>query len=374
MRWKKRCSARVADCCAHGGRCFGVPCDGQFFDIGLPHDYYQAANIGETFKLMDKNARIFIAGDRGMIGSAVRRHLIREGCKYIIVRDRLSLDLTNAQATNRFFKEVQPEYVVVAAGLTGGIVENQRKPVDFLHINLSIALNILQSAHQFKTKRLIYLCPSCMYPSHCPQPMKEDQLLTGKPDANSLPTALSKLAAMQLCLSYNKQYGATRFIPIIPNNTYGPNDDFDPSSGHVLAALMHRFHEAKTLKMPAVELWGSGAPQREFIHADDVASACLMLLNAPLDGLELPLNIGIGQDCSIRELAQMMADVVGYTGKITWNTNKPDGAPRKLLDSSRIKKLGWTPSISLEKGIKDTYQWYLKNAHEPQRRKDDNAR
>jgi len=317
---------------------------------------------------MDINSRIFVAGDRGMIGSAVRRRLTRDGYKNIIVRDRLHLDLTDTQATKQFFKENQPEYVVVAAGLTGGIVENRRRPVDFLHINLSIALNTLQAAHQYKIKKLIYLCSSCMYPSHCPQPMKEEQLLTGKPDANSLSTALSKLAAMQLCLSYNQQYGATRFIPVIPNNTYGPNDDFDPSSGHVLSALIHRFHVAMRMKSPTIELWGSGAPQREFIHSDDVASACLMLLKAPLEGQSLPMNIGVGEDHSIRELAEMIAKTVGYTGKITWNTEKPDGAPRKLLDSSRIRQLGWTPSIPLEQGIKDTYQWYMQNAQEPQRR------
>ncbi len=322
---------------------------------------------------MDRDSRIFVAGDRGMIGSAVRRLLAKESYRNIIVRDRVHLDLTDAHATNQFFKEERPEYVIAAAGLTGGIVENQRKPVDFLHINLSIALNLLQAAHQHKIKKLIYLCSSCMYPSLCPQPMKEDQLLRGKPDVNSLSTALSKLAALQLCLAYNQQYDATRFIPVIPNNTYGPNDDFDPSSGHVLASLIHRFHVAKRLHMPAVELWGSGAPKREFIHADDVASACLMLLKSPLDKQEAPLNIGTGEEYSILELSQKIAGIVGYTGKITWNTQKPDGAPRKLLDSSRILKMGWTPSILLDKGIKDTYQWYLDNAQEPQRRAHDNA-
>ena len=193
-------------------------------------------------------------------------------------------------------------------------------------------------------------------------------MLCGKPDINSLSTALSKLAALQLCLSYNQQYGTTRFIPVIPNNAYGPNDDFDPSSAHVLSALIHRFHEAKRLRMPAIELWGSGMPKREFIHADDIASACLMLLNTPLDGQELPLNIGVGQDYPIHELAQMIAGITGFSGQITWNTDKPDGAPRKLLDSSRIRKLGWTPVIPLEQGITDTYQWYLENTEKTPRR------
>jgi GDP-L-fucose synthase len=200
--------------------------------------------------------------------------------------------------------------------------------------------------------------------------MKEDQLLCGKPDVSSLPTALSKLAAMQLCLSYNRQYG-THFIPVIPNNTYGPQDDFDLSSGHVLAVLIHRFHEAKRLRTSSVELWGSGTPRREFVHADDVARACILLLDKSPEGIELPINIGGGQDYSILELAQIIAGMVGFSGEIKWNTEKPDGAPRKLLDSSRIRALGWTPAISLEKGIKDTYQWYLENLEPAERRAHD---
>ena len=200
-----------------------------------------------------------------------------------------------------------------------------------------------------------------MYPATCPQPMKEDQLLNGKPDASSLSTALARLSGVQLCLSYNKQYG-TQFIPIIPNNAYGPQDDFDLASGHVLAALVHRFHEAKTKNAASVTLWGSGAPQREFIHADDIAGACLLLLKAPFDKLELPINLGTGEDHSIRDLAKIIAEITGYTGEIKWDTQKPDGAPRKLLDSARIRSLGWAPAIPLKKGISETYQWYQENA------------
>jgi GDP-L-fucose synthase len=317
---------------------------------------------------MDSKARIFVAGHHDVNGAAVKRLLLQEGYKNVITRDKSHLDLVDARTTDNFFTAEKPEYVVVAAGLSGGIVENQRIPADFLHINLSVAVNILRAAHEYGVKKLIYLCSSCMYPSACPQPMKEEQLLTGKPDASSLPTAISKLAALQLCLAYNQQYGTKRFIPVIPNNSYGPDDDFSLSSGHVLAALIHRFHEAKRLGLPAIELWGSGTPRREFIHADDVAGACLMLLKKPVDKMELPLNIGTGQDHSINDLAQMIARTVGYTGKITWDTKKPDGAPQKLLDSSRLRELGWTPAISLEQGIKETYQWFLSNNTQALRR------
>jgi GDP-L-fucose synthase len=305
---------------------------------------------------MDNSARIFVAGHDSLIGAAMVRRL--DGYKNVITTQ---VDLTDAQATNAFFKKEQPEYVVLAAGLTGGIVENRKKPVDFLHINTAIALNTLQAAHQHKVKKLIYFGSSCMYPAQCPQPMKEDQLLTGKPDVNSLSTALAKLTGLQLCLSYNQQYG-TQFIPVIPNNAYGPHDDFDPASAHVLAALIHRFHEAKKQDAPAVELWGSGTPHREFIHADDIADACLLLLKTPFEKLELPINIGTGQDHSIRALATMISNIIGYSGQIKWDTTKPDGAPSKLLDSSRINSLGWKHAVMFKHGIEDTYLWYQENA------------
>lgn len=246
---------------------------------------------------MDKTAHIFVTGHKELVGAAVLRRLKAEGCKNILTTD---IDLTDAEAVNNFFKKEKPAYVIAAAGRSGGIMENRRVPADFMHDNLSIALNILEAAHRNGVQKLVYLCSSCMYPSYCPQPMKEDQLFSGRPDENSLPTAVSKLAALQLCLSYNQQYGATRFIPAIPNNTYGPEDDFDLSSGHVLAALIRRFHEAKKKGLQAIELWGSGTPRREFVHADDVAAACLLLLQAPLRDKDLPINIGTGQDCTIR--------------------------------------------------------------------------
>jgi GDP-L-fucose synthase len=309
---------------------------------------------------MEKKSRIYVAGHESVLGSAMVRLLSKDGYINVITRGKSDLDLLNAETVSRFFEAELPEYVVLAAGHSGGILNNQRNPVDFLRINVLIALNVLGAAHQHRTRKLIYFCSSCMYPAVCPQPMTEEQLLTGKPELSSLSTALSKLSGMQLCLAYNQQYG-TSFIPVIPNNTYGPHDNFDPDSGHVLSSLIHRFHEAKRLGTASVTLWGSGQPRREFVHADDVASACLTLLTTDVDAHLLPLNIGVGQDYSIAELAKIVAEIIGYSGNIVWDTEKPDGAPRKLLDNSRILKLGWTPSIELKSGIGNTYQWYLEN-------------
>ena len=310
---------------------------------------------------MDTSSRIFVAGHKGMIGSAVMRRLAKDGYQNLLVREKAVLDLTDAYAVNRFFTEEKPNYVILAAGRSGGIVENKRIPADFLYINLSISLNVLNATHNYGINKLIFLGSSCMYPSNCQQPMTEDMLLSGKPEETSLGTAISKLAGMQLCLAYNRQYGETRFIPVIPNNAYGPHDNFNTSTGHVLSVLIHRLHEAKHTGTKTVELWGSGNPRREFIHADDIASACVMILNKEVEAQNLPMNIGVGQDISIRELAEMIASIVGFTGNIIWNTEKPDGTSRKLLESSRIRGLGWTPAVSLEAGIRDTYQWYLDN-------------
>lgn len=309
---------------------------------------------------MNKESRIYVAGHEGVLGSAMVRLLAEEGYSNVVTRGKSELDLLNADAVTHFFEAESPQYVVLAAQHSGGILNNQRNPVDFLQINVSFALNVLSAAYKHKTRKLIYFGSSCMYPAVCPQPMSEELLLTGKPELTSLSTALSKLAGVQLCLAYNQQHG-TSYIPVIPNNTYGPNDNFDPDSGHVLAALIHRFHEAKQLGVSTVKLWGSGKPRREFVHADDVASACLTLLKMDVDAHLLPLNIGNGNDYLIEELANIVAGIDGFSGNIVWDTDKPDGAPRKLLDNSRIRKLGWTPSIELESGIRNTYQWYLEN-------------
>jgi GDP-L-fucose synthase len=307
---------------------------------------------------MDKTSSIYVAGHTGLIGSAVKRGLERSGFTNVITSSHRDLELTDAPSVDRFFDNAKPEFVVLAAGRVGGIVENQTYPADFINTNLAIQLNVLRAAHRVSVQKLILFASSCMYPRDCLQPMQESALFSGCPEPTSLAYAVSKLAGMQMCLAYNQQYGEKRFIPVIPNSAFGPNDNFDLNSGHVLSALIRRFHEAKEAKESSVTLWGSGNPRREFIHADDVAEACLVLLNGDTAQLQFPLNLGTGIDFSIRELAENIAQVVGYKGKLEWDTSKPDGAPRKLLDSSRLLTFGWRPSVGLANGLKSTYQWY----------------
>jgi GDP-L-fucose synthase len=311
---------------------------------------------------MKKDARIFVTGHAGLIGSAMIRQLERERYSCIITRTRSQLDLQDATGAASFFEEVRPEYVVLAAGRVGGIVENQTYPADFMDENIAIQLNVLKAARKVGVTKLILFGSSCMYPRECPQPMAEDTLLSGRPESTSLPYAISKLAGTYMCLAYNKQYGDKCFIPVIPNSAYGPNDNFDPKSGHVLSALMSRFHEAKVSEADAVTLWGSGSPRREFVHADDIADACLHLLQRDVSALELPLNIGVGCDISIKELAETIAEVVGYQGRLDWDRTKPDGAPRKLLDSTRLRSFGWESKVSFNEGLRNTYEWYVRNA------------
>jgi GDP-L-fucose synthase len=285
------------------------------------------------------------------------RRLEREGVP-TITRTRAELELTDAASVQKFFAAEQPKYVVLAAGRVAGIVENRTYPADFLRQNLAIQMNVLQAALESGVKKLLFFASSCMYPRICEQPMAETALLTGVPEPTSLSYAIAKLSGLQSCLAYNQQYGAQRFIPVIPNSVFGPNDDFHPERGHVLGALLRRFHAAKRDGVDEVTLWGTGAPRREFIHADDVASACFALLTGDTDALTLPLNIGTGTDISIKELAETIAGIVGYTGRMTWDTSKPDGAPRKLLDSSRMHAFGWRPEISFETGLRATYNWF----------------
>jgi GDP-L-fucose synthase len=305
---------------------------------------------------------IYIAGHAGLIGSAVVRRLERDGYRGLITRGRSQLDLQDGGRVVEFFNEVHPEYVVLAAGRVGGIIENQTFPADFMDENIAIQLNVLRAARKVGVRRLILFGSSCMYPRECSQPMAEDTLLSGKPEPTSLPYAISKLAGTYMCLAYNKQDQDARFIPVIPNSAYGPHDNFDPKSGHVLSALMSRFHQAKMSGAESVTMWGSGSPRREFIHADDVADACVHLLRQDNAALELPLNIGVGVDVSIKELAELIAGVVGYKGRLEWDLAKPDGAPHKLLDSARIQSLGWKPNVRLAEGLASTYQWYMANA------------
>lgn len=310
---------------------------------------------------MDKTSSIYIAGHTGLIGSAVLRRLEQNGYRELITKRHYELELTDAVAVDRFFDTVRPEYVVLAAGRVGGIVENQTYPADFMNANLGIQLNVLRAAQRVGVRKLILFASSCMYPRECAQPMAETALFSGHPEPTSLAYAVSKLAGMQMCLAYNQQYGQNRFIPVIPNSAYGPNDNFDPQSGHVLSSLIRRFHEAKQSGVPSVTLWGSGNPRREFIYVDDIADACIALLERDISQLQFPLNMGTGEDLSIRELAEEVASVVGYRGRLEWDTSKPDGAPRKLLDSSRLLAFGWHPKVSLKSGLQSTYRWYLEN-------------
>ena len=310
---------------------------------------------------MNKLSRIYVAGHTGLIGSAVKRTLERNGFSNVIIASHCDLELTDALSVENFFDSLKPEFVVLAAGRVGGIVENQTYPADFMNTNLAIQLNVLRAAHRAGVKKLILFASSCMYPRECSQPMSEGALFSGYPEPTSLAYAVSKLAGMQMCLAYNQQYGGIRFIPVIPNSAFGPNDNFDAESGHVLSALIRRFHDAKEAKARSVTLWGSGNPRREFIYADDIADACLALLEGDTSQLQLPLNLGTGKDFSIWELAENIAQVVGYTGELKWDTRKPDGTPQKLLDSSRLLAFGWKPKVDFITGLKLTYQWYLES-------------
>ena len=305
--------------------------------------------------------KIYIAGHTGLIGSAALRRFGANEKYRVLTATHRELELRDAEAVQLFFDRTLPDYVILAAGKVGGILENKTYPADFINANLAIQLNVLAAAHRVGVKKLLLFASSCMYPRECPQPMSEDRLFSGSPEPTSMAYAVSKMAGLQLCLAYNQQYGDNRFIPLIPNSVYGPNDNFDPDKGHVLSALIRRFHDAKVRDTNKVMLWGSGNPKREFLHADDLADACALLLEADTSGLQLPLNVGSGRDLSIRDLAELVAAVVGYRGVIQWDVNRPDGAPRKLLDSRRLHATGWDARIGLQAGVIDTYAWYQKN-------------
>lgn len=311
--------------------------------------------------MISVDSKIYIAGHTGLIGSALVRLLKSQGFKKLLLVKHDDLDLTDCLQTKKFFESTNPDYVVLAAGKVGGIVDNKYYPADYINSNILIASNVINCAHAVNVKKLIYFGSSCMYPRKCIQPMREDYLFSGIPEQTSMAYAVAKMAGLQMCLAFNQQYSRKCFIPVIPNSVYGPNDNFDLESGHVLSALIRRFHLSKVRNEPSVMLWGSGLPKREFIHSDDIANACLILLESELENSELPINIGFGSDISIKELAKIIANVVGYSGKIDWDQSKPDGSPRKLLDSSRMFQLRWRPAIDLSTGIKNTYQWYREN-------------
>lgn len=310
---------------------------------------------------MQQDSKIYVAGHTGLIGSAIVRKLAEKGFINVIIKSHCELDLKDGQAVREFFSTHRPEYVFLAAGKVGGIMENKTYPADFIETNLAIQMNVMTNARDIGVRKLVFFGSSCMYPRECPQPMHEEMLMTGKPEPTSIAYAMSKLAGVEMCLSFNRQSGGLNFIPVIPNSAYGPNDNFNPNSGHVLSVLIRRFHDAKTANDASITLWGTGIPKREFIHADDIADASVFLVSNQVEA-ELPINIGVGKDYSIKELAGMIANVVGYKGLIDWDTTKPDGAPRKLLDSTRMLELGWRPAKEFEEGLVNTYQWFLENA------------
>ncbi|NEC20834.1 GDP-L-fucose synthase family protein [Streptomyces parvus] len=305
--------------------------------------------------LLRPGSRIFVAGHRGLVGSAVARRLADDGHE-VLTRGRDLLDLRDAARTETYLKEVRPDAVVLAAAKVGGIMANSTYPVQFLEDNLRIQLSVIAGAHAAGTERLLFLGSSCIYPRLAPQPIREESLLTGELEPTNEAYALAKIAGIVQTQSYRRQYGAS-YISAMPTNLYGPGDNFDLETSHVLPALIRRFHEARRDGAPEVTLWGSGSPRREFLHVDDLAAACVSLLEA-YDGDE-PVNIGCGEDLTIRELAETVREVTGYEGRIVWDTSKPDGTPRKLLDVTRLNALGFTPEIPLRDGIARTYAWWL---------------
>ena len=307
---------------------------------------------------LQKSDKIFVAGSRGLVGSAVLRRLAQDGFARVVTRDRAELDLRNAAAVARFFGEEKPEFVILAAAKVGGIKANNDFPVEFLLENVEMQNNVVRAAYENGVRKLVFLGSSCIYPRLASQPIPESALLTGPLEPTNEAYAIAKIAGIKLCQAYARQHGAN-FISLMPTNLYGPNDNFDLLASHVLPALVRKAHIAKEEKAPELVVWGSGQPRREFLHVDDLADACLFLLEK-YDSPEI-INVGCGEDISIRELAELIRDIVGFKGKLAWDTTKPDGTPRKLLDVSKIHALGWRHKIGLRDGIKRTYEWFLEN-------------
>jgi GDP-L-fucose synthase len=305
--------------------------------------------------MMSGPLKTFIAGHRGLVGSALTRRYQQDRGRVLTLRTHGQLDLTDPHAVDHFFATERPDEVLLAAAKVGGILANNNLPADFMLNNLQIQNNVLDSSHRHGVRKLLFLGSSCIYPKLAPQPLREEYLLTGPLEPTNEPYALAKIAGIKLAQSFRRQYGCN-FISVMPTNLYGPNDNFDLHSSHVLPALIRKFHDARTTGQDRVTLWGTGNPRREFLHVDDLAEACYLLMQV-YDLAEI-INIGSGEDQSIRELAQLVAKVVGFQGAIDWDTTKPDGTPRKLLDISRLRALGWQPRIPLEEGIKKTYAWF----------------
>jgi GDP-L-fucose synthase len=307
---------------------------------------------------MDKTSKIFVAGHRGLVGSAISRRLQQEGFSNLVVRDRQTLDLRNRARVDDFFREETPEYVFLAAAKVGGIQANSQYPADFLLDNLDVQNNVIDSAYRHGTRKLQFLGSSCIYPKLAPQPIKEEYLLTGDLEPTNQWYAIAKIAGVKLAQAYHEQYGFNA-ISIMPTNLYGPGDNFDLESSHVLPALLRKFHDAKLAGASAVTVWGTGSPRREFLHVDDLAEAAVFLMQTY--NSKAIINVGAGEDITIRDLSELIAEIVGFKGTIVFDSSRPDGTPRKLLDISRIRALGWKPHWELRDGIEATYRWYLEH-------------
>ncbi len=316
---------------------------------------------------MESNARIYVAGHRGLAGSALLRRLASGGFRNLLTRTHAELELTDQAAVRKFFEQEKPAYVFMAAAKVGGILANNDYPAEFIQSNLAVQTNVMHEAWRNGATRLLFLGSSCIYPRDCPQPIKEEYLLTGPLEATNRAYAIAKIAGVEMCRSYNRQYG-TRYLAAMPTNLYGPNDNYDLEGAHVLPALMRKMHEAKTRGVDRVVIWGTGSPRREFLYSDDMADACVMMMNLADDAFGkilqgpngLPLiNVGCGEDQSVADLARAVAAIVGFSGALEFDRSKPDGTPRKLLDVSRLRKLGWSPRVDLEAGIAATYKDFL---------------
>ncbi len=307
---------------------------------------------------MDRNAKIYVAGHKGLVGSAIVRNLKRRGYKNIITRTHGELDLKNQKAVEEFWRDEEPEYVYLAAAKVGGILANDQYPADFIYENLMIQNNVIKAAHDFNAKKLLFLGSTCIYPKNAPQPIKEEYLLSGFLEPTNEAYAIAKIAGLEMCKFFKRQYG-DNFISCMPTNLYGPYDNFDLKSSHVLPALIRKFHEAKEEGKPSVEVWGTGTPLREFLHVDDMADACIFLMEN-YNGEE-HVNIGTGEEVSIKQLAETVKEIIGYKGQLLFNSDKPDGTPRKLTDITKLHELGWKHSINLREGIEDSYKWFKEN-------------
>jgi len=310
--------------------------------------------------MISREARIYVAGHRGLVGSAIVRRLEGAGFRNLILRTSQELDLRDQARVKEFFEREKPEYVFLAAARVGGILANMTYPAHFIYDNLMIQSNVIHQAFKTEVKKLLFLGSSCIYPKFAPQPMKEEYLLTGPLEPTNEPYAVAKIAGIKMCQAYNRQYG-TNFICAMPTNLYGPNDNFDLETSHVIPALIRKFHEAKINGAKSVVVWGTGTPRREFLYVDDLADACLFLMeNCDAQHAEI-INVGTGEDITIKELAEMIKSIVGFNGEIVFDPSKPDGTPRKLLDIGRIKELGWRPKTTLEDGLRATYEYFFQN-------------